>query len=117
MPARDLSSMLHLSITIFSTWSQNPSQNCDRVPVVQNFRSQKSILLGKNYNCSVPLARVILEQSNMAEAKYKTINKSRMIYKIKYKTADRILTWKTQMGKTTGSNKQIIYYNDERVQN
>jgi len=36
----------------------------------------------------MPLARVILEQSNMTEVKYKIINKSRMIYKIKHKTRD-----------------------------
>jgi len=54
-----------------------------------------------------------LEQSNVPEAKiYRMINKSRKINKIKHKIGDRILTWKTQTNKTTGSNKQRIHYSD-----
>jgi len=37
--------------------------------------------------------------------KYRMINISRKINKIKHKNRDRILMWKTQMGKTTGKPK------------
>ena len=77
---------------------------------------------GPDTTCQIKIAQyhllwLKLEQSNIVETKYRMINKSRKINKIKHKNGDRILTWKTQMRKTTGNNKQIIHYNDERVHN